>query len=190
MDTKTNYSNSFFKKTVLSRAFSRRNFLRLAVVGGLSLPVIGQILSRQWRRNSIFRFGFNRLPEDLQWSEERSFNDALLNRPKSLSFFELDSFFVFFPTSVCLNFFAYKLDNLSKFLEIEGKLILDGDEVVEGPAICYPASSDRKPIRASAPLGITTPLILPTPYEYNIFFRSGFDLVSLKRVEWIVSIFD
>ncbi|MDR1383357.1 MAG: hypothetical protein LBJ67_05870 [Planctomycetaceae bacterium] len=184
-----NEKNCLKSKSVtgaLSKVFSRRTFLKLGIVSSLiALPALKFATSS--RQQPSFCFGFDRLPEDPDWFNGRSFNDVLSRLPKSLSFFEPDSFFIFFPSYICLDFFTYGA-NPSQILMVEGKSILNNGNTIDGPVSCYTISPPEKPVRASCPIGLVTPLILPSPQTYIILFPPHFELSVLRRVEWSLSI--
>lgn len=175
-------------KSLSEQAIARRNFLKWGLVGGLGLLSAWHMFVRFGQNRTYFTFGFDRLADDPQWLNERSFDSILQKRPASMHFFGPDSFLVF-SNEVHLNFFASSENISAKNLVVEGKLILSNNAIVEGPAICYEVRPPQKPQRASAPVGMGVPMILPAPNEYNISFPSNVDSAQLRRAEWTVSVF-
>ena len=166
--------------------FARRNFLKWGVTAGLVALPIGLTLYRQMAKRKSFTFGFDRLPDDLNWLNDRSFDNIIQNLPESIHYFFPDSLLVS-RRGACLSFFAEAKNSLEKTLAITGKLILNDNSVIEGALDFYDVQLPQKPYRASAPCGMIPPMILPTPNDYNIPFPSNVDVMSLKRVEWTVS---
>ena len=169
------------------QVIARRNFLKWGMTAGLLVLPIGFTLYRQMTKRKSFTFGFDRLPDDLDWLNDRSFDHIMQNCPESIDCFVPESLFVF-HMGVCLSFFASAENPLGKMLAVTGKLILNDNSVIEGALGFYDVQQPQKPYRASSPVGMIVPTILLTPNEYIISFPSKTDVTVLKRVEWTISI--
>ncbi|MDR3110261.1 MAG: hypothetical protein LBU65_11340 [Planctomycetaceae bacterium] len=172
------------------KKYSRRELMKFSVVGGLGCLFVYQIVSRHRRKEPRFTFGFDQLADDRAWQNDRSFSQVMSQLPEFLTGFEPEALFVFSPNVVSLYFFytlysSYTgVQDVSKKLFIEGKLILDGGNTVDGPLFSYKLEPFQPPQKAAVPYGIITPIILAQPNSYNIVLPPDFALLSLKRIEW------